>query len=294
MADLFADTPVAPLAEVLRPKVLDEVIGQSSLEPCFCVLLIILSCYSLRSIFAEVAPMMSLKTRFLLGIGFAAGMSAAVAHDLWVEPEAGGYQLLYGHHPGVSHEGAKQIDYSPEIVKSVVCLDATGSHHPTQVGDSSPVKIEGDCAVLYVLTSSGYWTKTTAGTKNLKKTEAASPLSSWQSFESVKHIDRWGSGAASSLATPLEIVPAENPLALKDGDKLTVRVLANGQPVADATVSYDGKPRGQTGADGTLNIRVKHGGLQLIQASTRTPHAGPEADEIVHTTALTFALGNDK
>lgn len=238
--------------------------------------------------------MMSLTTRFLLGVGFAAGMSAAVAHDLWVEPEAGGFQLIYGHHPRVSHEGARQIAYDPDIVESVACLDAAGGRRPAKVADGSPVMIEGDCAVLYVLTSSGYWTKTTAGTKRLKKTEAASPLASWQSFESVKHIARWGGGPASALVTPLEIVPAKNPLALKDGDKLTLRVLANGQPVADATVSYDGKPRGQTGADGTLNIRVKHGGLQLIQASTRTPHAGPEADEVVHTTALTFALGSDK
>ncbi|UHD16549.1 DUF4198 domain-containing protein [Thiocapsa bogorovii] len=235
--------------------------------------------------------MTSLTTRFLFGVGLAAGMSGAVAHDLWVEPEAAGYQLLYGHHPQVSHAGARQIAYAPDIVKSVVCLDAAGGRRPVKAGDGSPVKIEGDCGVLYVLTSSGYWTKTTAGTKNLKKTEAASPLGSWQSFESVKHIVRWGSGAASPLATPLEIVPAENPLVLKDGDKLTLRVLAEGQPVADATVSYDGKPRGQTGADGTLNIRVKHGGLQLIQASTRTPYSGPEADEVVHTTALTFALG---
>jgi uncharacterized GH25 family protein len=235
--------------------------------------------------------MTSVTTRFLLGVGFAAGVSAAVAHDLWVEPEASGYRLLYGHHPRVSHEGTRRIAYAPDSVKSVVCLDAAGGRRPAKTGGSSPVKIEGDCAVLYVLTSSGYWTKTTAGTKNLKKTEAASPLGSWQSFESVKHIAQWGSGASSPLATALEIVPAENPLALKKGDKLTLRVLANGQPVADAMVSYGGKPRGQTGADGSVNIRVKHGGLQLIQASTRTPHAGPEADEVVHTTALTFALG---
>lgn len=235
--------------------------------------------------------MTSLTTRFLLGVGFAVGMRAAVAHDLWVEPEAGGYQLLYGHHPQISHDGARQIAYAPDIVKSVVCRDAAGGRRSAQAVGDSPVEIEGDCAVLYVLTSSGYWSKTRAGTKHLKKTEAASPLGSWQSFESVKHIARWGPGAAGPLATPLEIVPAENPLALKNRDKLTLRVLANGQPVADATVSYDGKLRGQTGADGTLNVRVKHGGLQLIQASTRTPHAGPEADEVVHTTALTFALG---
>ena len=223
----------------------------------------------------------------------AAFLSSPVgAHDLWLEPAAGGFTVQYGHHPQlVSHGGETQIPYAPAIVKSVVCADAGGGQRSAKFGSTYPVRVEGDCAVLYVLTSSGYWTKTTAGTKNVKKTEAASPLASWQSVESVKHIAQWGAGGDKPLGTPLEIVPGDNPLALKDGDKLTLRVLAGGQPVADAVVTYDGKPRGQTGADGTVNVRVKHGGQQLIQASTRTPHAGPEADEVVHTTALTFALG---
>jgi nickel transport protein len=229
--------------------------------------------------------------QLLLGLGLLSLATTAVAHDLWVEPTVGGLLIRYGHHPQVSHEGAREIAYAPSIVKSVTCTDAAGSPSPARVGSTPPVEIAGDCAVLYVLTSSGYWSKTPSGTKNLRKTEASSPLSSWQSFESVKHISHWGPGAAKPLGLPLEIVPAANPLALQDGDKLALRVLAKGQPVANAVVTYDGKPRGETDADGTLNIRIKHGGLQLIQASTRTPHAGPEADEVVHTTALTFALG---
>jgi hypothetical protein len=223
-----------------------------------------------------------------------AAASNAAAHDLWVEPSAGGYTLRYGHHPQVSHDGARELVYSPGIVRSVSCLDAAGSPRPARVGTTAPVEIGGECAVLYVLTSSGYWTKTPAGTKNVKKTEAGSPLGSWQSFESVKHVARWGPGAANPLGTALEIVPGQDPLVLRDGDKLSLRVLANGQPAADAVVTYDGKPRGQTGPDGTLNIRVRHGGLQLIQASVRGPHAGPEADEVAHTTALTFALGGSQ
>lgn len=228
---------------------------------------------------------------FLLGLGLIFLVTAAPAHDLWVEPSGGGFFVRYGHHPQVSHEGAGDIAYSPSIVKSVTCTDAAGSPRQARVGSTPPVEIAGDCAVLYVLTSSGYWSKTPAGTKNLKKTEAPTPLRSWQSFESVKHISQWGPGAAKPLGLPLEIVPAANPLTLQDGDKLGLRILAKGQPVADAAVTYDGKLRGQTNADGTVNIRVRHGGLQLIQASTRTPHAGPEADEAMHTTALTFALG---
>jgi uncharacterized GH25 family protein len=230
-------------------------------------------------------------TRFLLGCGLAGAVGAAAAHDLWLEPAPGGFTVQYGHHPQlVSHGGETRIPYAPAIVKSALCVDAVGSQRPAKFGSSYPVRLEGDCAVAYVLTSSGYWTKTTAGTKNLKKTEVTAPLNAWQSFESVKQIVAWGEGASRPLGTTLEIVPAENPLALHDGDKLTLRVLANGQPVPNAVVTYDGKPRGETGADGAVNIRVKHGGQQLIQASTRTPHAGPEADEVVHTTALTFAL----
>jgi uncharacterized GH25 family protein len=234
------------------------------------------------------------RARWLPFLALLAAASSAAAHDLWVEPSAGGYTLRYGHHPQVSHDGAREIGYAPAIVRSAACTDASGSPQPARVGTAAPVEIAGDCAVLYVLTSSGYWTKTPAGTRNVKKTEASSPLGSWQSLESVKHITQWGPGAAHPLRTSLEIVPAANPLELKDGDKLTLRVLTNGRPAADAVVTYDGKPRGQTGPDGTLNIRVRHGGLQLIQASVRGPHAGPEADEVVHTTALTFALGGSQ
>jgi uncharacterized GH25 family protein len=215
----------------------------------------------------------------------------AGAHDLWLEPVPGGFTVQYGHPPQrVSHGGETQVPYAPAQVESALCRDAEGGQRSARLGSSYPVRVEGDCAVVYVLLSSGYWTKTPTGTRNVRKTEAASPLASWQSFESVKHVAAWGAGASRPLGTPLEIVPAQNPLTLRDGDKLTVRVLAQGQPVTDAVVTYDGKPRGQTGGDGALNLRVKHGGLQLIQASTRAPHAGPEADEVVHTTALTFAV----
>ncbi len=217
------------------------------------------------------------------------------AHDLWLEPDGAAYLLRYGHHPQlVSHGGDTLVPYNPEIVKTTLCVDAGGSQRPAKFGGTYPVRVEGDCAVAYVLTSSGYWTKTTAGTKNLKKTEAAAPLNAWQSFESVKHVAAWSDAAAKPLGVPLEIVPAGNPLALHDGDKFTVRVLANGQPVPDAVVTYDGKPRGETDSEGAVNVRVRHGGLQLIQATVRSPHPGPEADEVVHTTALTFALGDGR
>lgn len=49
-------------------------------------------------------------------------------------------------------------------------------------------------------------------------------IDSWLSIESVKRIDRWGDGLAQPLTGELELVPTHNPLALKVGEKLRVRV----------------------------------------------------------------------
>jgi nickel transport protein len=56
-------------------------------------------------------------------------------------------------------------------------------------------------------------------------------------------------------------------------------------------VSYGGKTRGQSDSDGRVNIRLKQGGLQLIQASFTEAGDGKKADELVHSTTLVFELG---
>jgi nickel transport protein len=55
-------------------------------------------------------------------------------------------------------------------------------------------------------------------------------------------------------------------------------------------VSYDGKPRGTTGRDGRINIRLRHGGFQVIQASLTRPDASGKADEVIHSANLNFEL----
>ena len=190
----------------------------------------------------------------------------AQAHDLWLEKEDGGFVLYYGHKYS-AHGGANFVDYQLEWVREALCFDAAGARVPFQSGEVYPYRMRGECAVAHVSISSGYWTKTPYGTENLAKDQARMPLESWLSHESVKRIERWGESLEKPLAAGLELTPLEDPFRLRKGEKLRLRVTFDGSPVEDAVVAYDGKPRGQPDPNGEINIRLRRGGFQVIQAT---------------------------
>ncbi len=216
-------------------------------------------------------------------------VAPAQAHDLWVERQGPIHTLLYGHERS-GHEGTKLIEYRPETVRQALCFDGAGERLRAEVGQTYPVTLRGACAASFFLTSSGYWSKTPYGTKNLPRTEAGAVLDSWLSVESVKRLDAWGSALARPLTKELEIVPLSDPLRLKAGDKLRLMVVLDGKPVAGATVAYFGHPRGVSGADGRVNVRLQQAGFQLIQASLATPLNDGKADRLVQSTALQFVI----
>lgn len=212
-----------------------------------------------------------------------------LAHDLWVTRE-GNLHTLHSGHERSGHAGAKVIEYKPEQIRQAVCFSAAGRVLAGEVGRTWPVTLRGDCAASYFVFSSGYWSKTPYGTKNLPRNEAGQVLDSWLSVESVKRIDAWGVGLAKPLGLELEIVPLDNPLSLRPGDKLHLAVYGAGKPVAGATVAYFGHPRGVTAADGRVNITLRQPGPQSIQASLETPLGDGKADRLIQTTALQFEL----
>ena len=212
---------------------------------------------------------------------------SAWAHDLWFEPEGRGWVLYQGHRHS-THSGADVVPYAPGMVKSLRCADAPGSPVIEGLSQVYPARIEGDCAVVHALFSSGYWTKTAWDTRNLPKTGIAGVLKSWYSEESLKLIARWQGSAASPLGQGLELTPASNPLLLKTGDKLVVLVTDAGKPVAGVPVAYAGETRGASGADGKVAIRLRRGGVQLLEASLESPLTDGKADVAIRTTSLQF------
>jgi nickel transport protein len=225
----------------------------------------------------------------LVGLVIALAAGHAQAHDLWLEKEEGDLLLRYGHKYS-THQGSTFLEYPVEWVREALCFDATGARISYQAGEAYPYRMQGECAAAHVSISSGYWTKTPYGTRNVAKDEARMPVKSWLSHESVKRIDRWTESLARPLAGGLELTPLVNPLELRKGEKLRLRVTFDGAPVDDAVVAYDGKPRGQPGRDGGINIRLRHGGFQVIEASVTRALASEKADEVIHSASLNFEL----
>jgi len=229
----------------------------------------------------------------LVMLAIALGAGQARAHDLWLEKEDGGFVLHYGHKYS-DHGGATLVEYRVEWVREALCFDAAGDRIPFQPEETYPYRMRGECAEAHVSISSGYWTKTPYGTQNLPKNEARMPVESWLSHDSVKRIDHWTESLARPLAGGLELTPLEDPLSLRKGKKLRLRVTFDGAPVEDADVAYDGKPRGRPGPDGAINIRLRHGGFQVIQATVTRPIASENADKVIHSTNLNFELPGER
>ena len=123
-------------------------------------------------------------------------------------------------------------------------------------------------------------------------------LKSWRSEDSVKRLNRWSAALAQPLTPGLEITPVGDPFGLGVDDKLTVRVTLDRKPRAGVPVAYDGATRGATGEDGTVVLKIRHGGLQMIAASLETPldddqRKSPrdgQADTLIRATTLNFEL----
>jgi len=213
----------------------------------------------------------------------------AAAHDLWLEQEGGGHVLLQGHRTG-AHAGAERVSYAPDFVQQALCFDERGKARPLAVAAAYPLRLAGDCAALFVAASSGYWSKTAWETKNAPKTGIPGVLKSWRSEDSVKRINRWSAMLDQPLTAGLEITPAEDPFRPGIGDKVRVRVTLGGKPRADVPVAYDGATRGATGEDGTVVLKIRHGGLQMIAASLETPLEDGKADTLIRATTLNFEL----
>ena len=106
-------------------------------------------------------------------------------------------------------------------------------------------------------------------------------------------------GYATILGYPAELVPLENPYALKPGGQLTVRALVDGSPVANQLVLTGGRtaaggriaPKGvRTDADGRARIAIATRGQWYVKFIHMVPVQGDSANYESKWATLTFEV----
>ena len=221
------------------------------------------------------------------------GGAPVFAHGVWVAQRASELALVLG-------EGALDESYEPRQVREVKAFTAAGA--PAQVvlqprQRNLVVEPAADAAVLSMAVEDGFWSQGADG-KWVSGSRAQVP-----DARKAGHYMKYGTTLLTPVAMPfkplgaaLEIVPLADPMALRRGQRLPIRVLSNGQPVAGAAVIGDfignvAAPRVKTDRAGRATVVLGSDGLNVLAVSLVKPRADRrEADEDGLEATLAFAL----
>ncbi len=218
----------------------------------------------------------------------------AFAHDAWIESKNGKPTVVYGH-------GAKLESYDPQKVKEAKAFDCEGKEIPVKI-DRQASGVTLDSAktptMVVVFFDNGPWVQTTDGWKNMGKQEALKQFSvvdSSKNHKFAKAIFTPCDTPAKPTGVPFEIIPQKDPLTVKVGETLPVKVLLEGKPVSGVTVSSgdaghdNAKNLPKTNEKGEAGVVIDKPGRQIIIASHKAPLKNdPDAENLSLSATLTF------
>ena len=220
----------------------------------------------------------------------------ASAHAAWFAQHGGRLAFIFG-------LGADDLDMVKRLplVTSVDGYDASWKAVPTRLEMDGPLAVVNSKSTLAVVTAAmdyGIWSKPPQGDwVKMGRDEIPNATVSEKNYKFAIHII--GAMDKPIPALPhqaLEVVPVSATLPTLKGQSIEVRVLLHGKPVAGARVLRDfvNDPDGDaitTGADGTVTIRVRNQGLNVISATYDGPPENPKKeDRVDYEATLSFVL----
>jgi len=210
----------------------------------------------------------------------------AHAHDFWLERAGEVLILRYG------HRGGELLAIEQAKVKSVRCLAQGAVRDLVGAATFAPkeVRLAGKCSAASAFFDGGFWSLTPDGEVNRPKNQVPDAVKSWASRQFAKWVDPAVAGSATPLGDELELVPVSDLSKAHEGDKVTVRLLFQGKPVADAVIAIDHKPLAETDAAGEARIKLRTSGVETISATLRRKVATPEADASALEASLSFEV----
>jgi uncharacterized GH25 family protein len=250
---------------------------------------------------------------------------AAQAHMLWLNasnyaPKAGepvSIEVGFGHqfpHDEVVKEGR---------LERVYAVDPSGKELTVEQVSTSVYKFappsEGAFQIIAVM-KPGFVTKTTDGRKMVSKKECTNPVDCFayrMVATALISVGAPGAGFAGLSKTSLEVTPLKNPVGLKVGDEIPVKVTFQGKPAKEIKVqaaNSENKPAAapeaahgqegqahamhqhwaqevETNGDGVAVIKVTTGGPWMFMVNHEVPYEDQsECDRYSYRTSLTVGF----
>ncbi len=207
----------------------------------------------------------------LLALGLAV---PAAAHTVWLVPEGGGWQVLFGGHAGASQS------YPAANLKAVTALAADGSALAVSRSvrdDGVRLTVAGAPSLILAHYDNGIHTTRSDGPSAVRPmNEVPNALRATRAIKYHKTIAAWLPIVARPAGQPFEVVPvsARQPVA---GRPMRVRVFIGGRPAAGIKVARN-EDSGDvvTNAEGFANFTPTQG-FNKLWAGRRTPVSGNRA-----------------
>jgi len=232
----------------------------------------------------------------VLAVG-ALATAPAEAHGIYFAQHSRQLALIYG-------IGADDLDAVKRLplVESIAGFDAEWKPVPTRLrvaGALLVVDSDDQPTAVAAVMFNGIWSKPPDGEWVKKgRDEVPNSTLSEKNYKFAVHI-------AGPLTTPLPSLPGQTlqivpvtAIPEKMDQPLTLRVLFQGKPAAGADVlrdfvnDPDQKPL-KTAKDGTVTIKVRNQGLNVIAAVLSGPSDEPtKADRMEYTATLSFVLAH--
>jgi len=215
---------------------------------------------------------MRTSTALLTGLLLLLAAPAARAHHLWVVRADSAYTVARGMAPD-------RFDaYDPARVTRAAAWAPDGSpiELARQDADSSVSFVARRPAALVALRCDwGDRVMTTQGKKFLNRQAAEEAglrvLQAFVSTQCAKALFDTCAAVRQPVGLDFEMVPLSDPLRASAEGELHVKLLFDGEPLADAEVVSLTGERSTTGADGVARLVLSPGGLQLFVATHRKP-----------------------
>ncbi len=222
-------------------------------------------------------------------MAFLSSVVVVSAHDAWIQKKGADFHIIYGH-------GNKLESYDFSKIKEIRSYDLSGNYKKV-TQENGIIREIKDPAMLTMFFDNGYWVQTTDGWKNFTKREALQNnlqiVVSERSLKFHKNYLKWTDNFMKPIGMKFEILPLKNPLTMKQGDILPIKVLLDGKPVENAAINTAESHEAVTKTDknGFTEVKIKEKGFCLISAFIEQPlENDPDAEKLFLSANITFDL----